>query len=929
MPQFGLRDRILLYTLLPTLTIGLILGGYFTLSRYHELNDFLTEQGNTIIAPLATATQNALNNGNATILNELISESHNKHTPLIKSIAVFNKDHDVIVTSNYHPQMAQLSQQNETIIAPFVITRDFDDSLVFSAPLFKGISNQKTSLILSKNRPIFGYISIQLSKERANNAQKNALLISTLVIILAFVVALLLGLKLSRHLHEPLKKLILASDKLGQGTLETELDQPMVDEFELLRDALNTIAKHMVIQKDEMQSSIDQATSDYRKSIELYETQNIQLSFAKREAQQANQVKSDFLAKMSHELRTPLNGVIGFTRQLYKTPLNKHQKDYLDTIELSANSLLTIISDILDFSKLEAGAMELEKIHFQLRDTVNEVLTLLAPSAHEKKLELSVNISPNVIDDLIGDPTRLKQILINLISNAIKFTDNGSVTIDITGRRGSNNKLSLLVSVKDTGIGIDSSKQDSLFMAFGQADSSITRKFGGTGLGLIITKHLVEAMGGQISLNSASEKGSCFTFNALFELPQHHYSSDLPTKPLQQKRILYFEQHEHSYEATLALLTSWQLQVTGCNSIGDFEKACMGEFGFDLCIVGQDLDPDSIKDVKTVMSLAREKCDYLYVLVNTVSHNLKETVINAGADACLSKPINHRKLCETMAAPYRLDHPSISTPDQKQQRLPLKALVVDDNDANLKLMCALLDEQLESYDTAHNGAQAVSLAKTHKYDLIFLDIQMPIMDGVTACKLIIDSSLNEQTPIIAVTAHALATEKEQLLKTGFTGYLTKPIDEEILTQAIFAYGLSTDKRPKKVEAVVSESKAPFESHCIDWILALQRAGGKEELAEEMLSMLIVSVPETQKLIAGAISKNDHEKLLEVIHKFHGACCYTGVPRLKRLAETIETSLKKNVPITQIEPELFELQDELTQLMHDAGAHYSAPNTIEE
>jgi len=251
--------------------------------------------------------------------------------------------------------------------------------------------------------------------------------------------AAILALRLSRMFMTPLNKLVLATDKLVEGKRSTGLNDNMIGEFELLREGLNTIAHTMVMQKDEMQKNIDQATSDYRETLEQYETSNIELSFAKKEAQDANRVKSDFLAKMSHELRTPLNGVIGFTRQLYKTPLNKHQKDYLDTIMLSANSLMTIISDILDFSKLEAGAMELESIQFQLRDAVNEVMTLLAPSAHDKQLELSIYINQQVPDDLTGDPTRFKQVLINLLSNAIKFTEKGSIKVDISHRYSTTN----------------------------------------------------------------------------------------------------------------------------------------------------------------------------------------------------------------------------------------------------------------------------------------------------------------------------------------------------------------------------------------------------------------------------------------------------------------------------------------------------------
>ncbi|WP_286888398.1 ATP-binding protein, partial [Pseudoalteromonas sp. ESRF-bin5] len=502
MTKLGLRDSVLTLTLIPTVIIGLLLGGYFTVNRYIELDEILYQQGATISEPLAIALEQPLLDKNKVLLNRLISFTHNRHSPSIKSIAIFDTNNELLMTSNYHRSFDELINQASLASLKATKIESSKDIITFYTPIV-GHSSPNTQWDASAFQTSLGTVILQLNKDKAVIGQQRALLISGIVIILSLVLAAIMAFKLSRMFMTPLNKLVLATDKLVEGKRSTGLTDTMLGEFDILREGLNTIADTMVMQKDEMQKNIDQATSDYRETLEQYETQNIQLTMAKKEAQDANRVKSDFLAKMSHELRTPLNGVMGFTRQLYKTPLNKHQKDYLDTIMLSANSLMTIISDILDFSKLEAGAMELESIQFQLRDAVNEVMTLLAPSAHEKQLELSIYINPQVPDDLTGDPTRFKQVLINLLSNAIKFTEQGSIKVDISYRLLDEESASVLVSVTDTGVGIPMDKQDSLFTPFGQADSSITRKFGGTGLGLIITKHIVEAMNGRISLNSA------------------------------------------------------------------------------------------------------------------------------------------------------------------------------------------------------------------------------------------------------------------------------------------------------------------------------------------------------------------------------------------------------------------------------------------
>ena len=306
---------------------------------------------------------------------------------------------------------------------------------------------------------------------------------------------------------------------------------------------------------------------------------------------------------------------------------------------------------------------------------------------------------------------------------------------------------------------------------------------------------------------------------------------------------------------------------------------------------------------------------------------MREALVSSGADGCLSKPMNHRKLCTMLAAPYRLDHPSLHAQLQPPVALPLKVLAVDDNDANLKLLCALLEDKVDSINTAHNGAQAVEICKSHQFDMIFMDIQMPVMDGITASKIITESSsLNEDTPIIAVTAHALANEKEQLKEAGFSSYLTKPLDEDILQQVLSEHTQRNHKLRERLEKKAPISNPPFASHRLDWPLALQRAGGKEDLALEMLNMLLLSIPETLSLIDQAMNTRNDAELLSVIHKFHGACCYTGVPKFKALAELIETAMKENTSISDLEPELFELQDELKNLMLDAGLDISTVNS---
>ena len=335
MTKFGLRDSVLTLTLIPTVIIGLLLGGYFTINRYIELDEILYQQGVTIIEPLAIAVEQPLIKRDKALLTRLVSHTHNKHSPAIQSIAIFDENNELVIFSKYQSEFKEIVSSNANSMDGIQV-QNSEHYLTFSTAI---INHSRQDMIWNHHsyQASLGTVVIMLNKQQAIIGQQRALLVSGVVILLALILATVLAFRLTRMFIQPLNKLVLATDKLIEGKVDTGLDQKMFGEFELLRTGLNTISETMVVQRDEMQKHIDQATSDYRETLEQYETQNIQLSIAKKDAQDANRVKSDFLAKMSHELRTPLNGVIGFTRQLYKTPLNKHQKDYLDTIELSAN----------------------------------------------------------------------------------------------------------------------------------------------------------------------------------------------------------------------------------------------------------------------------------------------------------------------------------------------------------------------------------------------------------------------------------------------------------------------------------------------------------------------------------------------------------------------------------------------------------------
>lgn len=932
MTKIGLRDWILLITLLPTLLISLCLGGYFTYARYQDLQSYLEEQASNIAEPLAIAAEQGLLQDSKPQLQRLLNITHRKNSPLVRSIAIFDHQHQLVVTSNFHrdfarlqlaasqplPDYSQIHDQGQWLLIRVPIK--LENSHVVDIAMKAEISGQPLGNVLA-TEGLLGYVLVEIEKDKVLLAQQTSLLISLLVILLGLTVSLVLSLRLIGRLTQPLQQLNSQIEKLAEGRFASQLEQPYFGELDQMRSGINQLAHELKRYKDDMQHAIDQSTSDLTHTMEQLEMQNVALDMARRKAQEDNKLKSEFLAKMSHELRTPLNGVIGFTRQLLKTQLTHHQQDYLHTIQKSANSLLTLVNDVLDYSKLEEGRMPINPEPFSLRDMVNDSIELLAANAFEKQLELALLIEPECPDDIIGDALRINQVLMNIAGNAIKFTEHGSIVIRVSASELHEDKIMLHFSVMDTGIGIPTTQQEQLFYGFSQADGTIGRRYGGTGLGLFISQRLAEAMGGGIGFDSQPGQGSTFWFTVSCRRHPLSVSEALPIQVLQNKTVLYIEPQMFSREATLSLLNSWGMQVAACATLNQLQLALEQTPHFDMAIIGRPVSLDQINPLMELIRQLSQSCQHIYLLVNTLSPNLREALMQIGASACLSKPAHQRKLATALARPYlrqQLQAQPVPTLPKSKQRV----LTVDDNEANLKLINTLLRDLVESIDSASNGAEAWQKASQAHYDLIFMDINMPVMDGITACQRIQQSSMNESTPIIAVTAYALEGERERLMALGFCEFLSKPLDEQMLHYALKEYcqpALQNQLSHSQLNNLPQPPKLPQSPH-LDWEQALVRAAGKIDLATEMLRILLHSLPSTLTELEQLMRSGQSEPLIQLVHKLHGATCYTGVPQIRQLAELIETELKQGKSIEQLEPELFELQDRIQALLDDA-AHW--------
>jgi signal transduction histidine kinase/CheY-like chemotaxis protein/HPt (histidine-containing phosphotransfer) domain-containing protein len=665
----------------------------------------------------------------------------------------------------------------------------------------------------------------------------------------------------------------------------------------------------------ELQAAMRKASPPSSNMEKVLARQNKALAEAVAEAQAAAKTKADFLANMSHEIRTPMNGIVGMTELLIETDLTDEQKDFLDTIQNSGDALLTIINDILDFSKIDAGKLEIENIDFDLRRTTEEAVDILAKSAHEKGLEIATLISGDVPQIVCGDPGRLRQVLTNLISNAIKFTNKGEVVINVLRSSSSGSDSTITFEVRDTGIGIAPDQQERLFHAFTQADSSTTRKYGGTGLGLSICRRLVGMMGGQIMVESVQGEGSTFSFSIdVKHRAQTNDENDTFCEGLTVKRALIVDGHATTRKILTQQLRAWNIEVScapdGEQALAMLEDSVAQDKLYDVCLIDVDLTGISGIDFAREL-MAERQFDSMRRIVMTAIGQRGDSRLakEVGASAYLTKPIRRAHLAECIKT-VAGSKPSIPVDgiadentlvtrhsiEDKLFQAKTRLLVVDDTAINQTLAVKHLERLGYGVDIASNGQEALDAYQLHRYPLIFMDCQMPLMDGYTATQKIreIEGS-GPRTVIVAMTAHALKSDREYCLRVGMDDHLPKPIRRESLKDILDRWIDTADCSTLSVATAEMRSSpsldlaSGLEDRVIESLLSLDDGAG--EIFSELVSLFMTEAPIYLAEMQLAIAADDLSELGRLAHKMKGCARNMGAINLASICQSLENSDK--------------------------------------
>jgi len=873
MGRFGIKYQILMITLIPVFFIDLFFTYTHINNSIDQADELLQMKGQLSARQIAGAA-----------VFDLISADY-KNIQLLLDQSI--DSNDIVLASIY--------DQHQKLIAKSVsgkyIAAETADYFSYRYPIVSQniVDADVAGADSPQNQPAhsLGWVQLYISRQQLQQTTHHIIVNSITFFLSILLMAVILTIVVSRKITQPIIRLMDHMKYVETGQLGKPIEPLETNEIGAVQQGFNRMTKALLANRRHLNQRIQQATQQLSEAITDLEAKNRDLGLARDEAQNANRTKSEFLANMSHEIRTPINGIKGFISLLNQSKLNNTQQRYAEIILKSTNDLTSIINQILDFSKMESGKLHMVEEVFDLHEVIEQTRDILFINILTRNIDLNLIIYSDTPRKVMGDKIRLKQILLNLIGNAIKFTDQGQVVIKVSVEDETTQQTDVLISIEDSGIGISEQDQQNLFQAFSQVDSADNRRFAGTGLGLVISKNLATLMGGNISMHSTLGEGSRFELRLPLKVIE-----DQDSAPAEFQRPL------------CALIFSarktglMEVQTLFDRAFVDTESSLVdNNLGIDPvmeCIQRNLVHLDLI-----VFDLRHLEIDLNQILKNELTRNTRVILMHydRGTDAAIDLPETEfiSVITTSRALAIQLVQASpASAVDQLRDSHPSLAqvktvLLVDDNQVNLKLAGELIRLWGHQVVEADHADKALELYKNRHFDLIILDIQMPDIDGPTLLKMMREHEPGDTTPVVALTANILNQEAQRLLDLGFDYYLSKPIDEDKFKSLLD--GDIRQRHPHPHHADTDRNSMAENS--IDYHQSLALSAHNKGLLKQTFEILLQEIPDHQQQLMNALQNSQHDKLAAIAHKLQGITCYTSLPKLKQMLSCFQQQLAED------------------------------------
>ena len=899
MKNLGIKHQILLLTLIPVFLVDLFFTYTHITGNLEREEELLRSKSEIIARQIAGASEYNLFSGNQAQIRYLLEQTVGSDD--IVMAAVYDRDGRLIAESVAaafrREQLSEHLYQRQPILSQSIEHAD-----IFT-PEITGAGQTDT----------LGWVHLYVSRHQLESRARSIIFEATVFFVAILIIAYLLTATISRRITQPIFALMDHLKQVETGQLGKVIEPTENNEIGAVQKGFNRMTRSLLANRRHLNHRIQQATQQLNEAITDLESKNRQLGFARDAAQNASRTKSEFLANMSHEIRTPINGIRGFINLLGQSHLDHVQQRYVDIIQKSTDDLTNIVNEILDFSKMESGKLHIVDETFDLYEVVEQTRDILFINVLTKNIDLNLVLFSDTPRWLIGDKLRLKQILLNLIGNAIKFTDQGRVVVRVSLLEQHDDSVDIEITVEDTGIGISEEDQQNLFQAFSQVETSATRRLAGTGLGLVISKNLATLMGGDIRMQSKSGEGSKFSLQLPFRVAATGGGSDTgAAKPtalvLAADPICLMETRSLFERAGVAVESEAIDNTAGIAPLLDTLRRIGGLVDllvFDLRHLELDLEPllhpDAIGDTRAIVvdydkgyDLAPELEQVEFASVVSTSQSIAELLARE------SPP----------AANGIADDPPATASAKR-------VLLVDDNQVNLTLASELIRLWGHEVIEATHGNEALELFSRQRFDLIILDIQMPDIDGVSLLGMMRERDPDNRTPIAALTANVLNDEAQRLIDLGFDYFLGKPIDEAHFRELL-------DGKPARRGGDIRTATAGDidDGSALNYDASLELCAGNESLLRQIFEIVQHDLPAYRQQLDDALRDGNSNRLAAIVHKLHGVTCYASLPRLKRQVRQFERLLERGGD-TPLAPGVLEIVRELDAIGEAIEAHLEA------